>query len=109
MASRYTQKDVGKCWDHLIQVLSLGDTIPFAYLKRKQKLSLTEGAGGWGYNNQPSEGTLLDEIRYVLFEKDLAKVCLDLSGKEDGPICHYWRFTFTKKGLVEAYCYHNDD
>ena len=111
MASHYTEKDPVRCWNILAEVLSYGETIPFVYARegKKQVLRLTEGVGGWGYNDTSCEKYLLDDIQFALFDQNLPKIELTLSGKEDGPICSFWTFTFMKDGLTEAYHYYNTD
>lgn len=107
MAERFTTRDSKECWNFLTLVLSYGHTIPFAYKKDKQKYRL-EGQYGF-YSDESSEEYLLEDIHFALFEENLEKITLVLSGKEDGPICNFWKFTFTKKGLTEAYSFYNDD
>lgn len=109
MASRQTMKDPVICWNMLANVLSLGHTIPFTYKKGRQNYVLTHSVGWGGYRDESSEKYLLDDIQFALFEENLPKVELRLSGAEDGPICSHWIFTFTREGLVEAYSYYNDD
>lgn len=110
MARRFTEKDSNKCWDQLVKVLSYGDTISFWYKKTPQQYLLIEGWGsGRGYRDVSSAEYLLDDIRFALFDENLPKIQLMLSGIEDGPITDSWTFTFTKAGLVESYYYYNDD
>jgi hypothetical protein len=97
-------------WSILAHTLSLGHTIPFLYKKDRQRLVLTNGPFGWGgYRDETSEEYVLEDIQHALFSEGQDKVELQLSGIEDGPICSFWKFTFTKSGLVEAYSYYNDD
>lgn len=110
VASRFTEKDPVKCWNLLAEVLSYGHTKPFLYKKDGQKYILTNGAFGWGgYHDESSEEYLLEDIQHALFSEGQDKVELQLSGREDGPICSFYKFTFTKDGLVQAYGYYNDD
>lgn len=110
MASRFTEKDPVKCWAILTEVLSYGHTIPFLYKKGGQRFLLSNGPSGWGgYHDESSEEYLLEDIQHALFSEGQDKIELSLSGREDGPICSFWKFTFTKAGLVEAYSYYNDD
>lgn len=108
MASRYTEKNLIKCWNLLAEVLSYGHTIPFSYKKDPQQYCLSEG-GGWVSYDYSTAQYLLDDIAFALLDEKLPKIILHLEGKDSGPICHFWKFTFTKKGLIEAYCYYNDD
>jgi hypothetical protein len=110
MASRQTEKREDKCWDLLIRVLAFGTTIPYTYKKNsKPRYLLLDGHGACNYRIDSSAEALLDNIRKALFEDNRPQIALHLSGLEDGPICNFWTFTFTKKGLVEAYGYYNDD
>ena len=109
MASRITEKDPVKCWNLLAYALSLGYTIPFCYKKTPVEYRLSEGVGGWGYSDYSCAEYLLDDIQFALFDQSLPKIELHLADAEDGPICSFWTFTFTKVGLVEAYHYYNDD
>lgn len=80
MASRYTEKDPVKCWDLLAQVLSYGDTIPYVYKKTPPTYRLSEGIGGWGYNDNSSSEYLLDDIQFALFDQRLPEIQLHISG-----------------------------
>lgn len=111
MASRYTEKDPVRCWNILAEALSYGHTIPWTYKKGGPPTSyrLSEGVGGWGYSDNSNPDYLLDDIQFALFHQNLKKIELHLDGREDGPICSFMTFTFTKEGLVEVYTYYNDD
>jgi hypothetical protein len=110
MASRYTVTEPVRMWNILAEVLSYGHTIPFLYKKDVQRFNLRNGPFGWGgYHDESSAEYLLEDIQHALFSEGQDKVELQLSGKEDGPICSVWTFTFTKAGLVSAYSYYNDD
>lgn len=110
MSRRTRETDPKKMWDILALVFSYGHTIPFIYKQSTpHTYYLSEGIGGWGWRTNSVAKTLLDDIRYALFERKLKHVELQLPGIAEGPICDTWTFRFTRDGLVEAYNYYNDD
>ena len=109
MASRYLEKDPVKCWNLLALVLSYGHTIPFVYSKEPQQYRISEGMGGWGYYDLSCAEYLMEDIQFALFTENCEKIYLNLSGRDNGPICDDWTFIFTKEGLVSAENFYNTD
>lgn len=111
MAREYHTTDPVECWNHLAEVLSYGHTIPFYNKQTPQVYVLSEGMGswGWGYRDYSCPEYLMEDIQFALWDQGVPRIELFMHGKEYGPVCSDWTFTFDKGGLIKAHHSYNDD
>lgn len=104
-SSRYTE-NVQEAWNWLY--LALRNEFPLSKNKEQHYILTTEYR--WDYLDHSSEEYLLDDIAFALVDECLPSISLSLRGREDcSGISNFYRFTFTKAGLVKAFCHYNDD